>query len=126
MHSVIVSSEGSGYGFLVDDHGRLRQAGFGPNIDAHMERLPDGIPVALYPLAYPAYDEEPTREQTPTETKRRDSGPVLLPGRLLVVGRISQGIQRNGDAVGQSLHVGVDVGPNPAWRRRPWSSTRKP
>ena len=61
VHRVIVSSEGSGYGFLVDDRGRLHQAGFGPDIDAHMERLPDGIPASLYPLAYPAYDDEPTR-----------------------------------------------------------------
>ena len=59
--SIMVSSEGSGYGFLVDDHGRLRQAGFGPDIDAHMQRLPPRIPAALYPLAYPAYDEDPTR-----------------------------------------------------------------
>ncbi len=56
-----MSSGGAGYGFIVDDHGRLRQAGFGPGIDAHMRGLPDGIPPALYPLAYPAYDEEPTR-----------------------------------------------------------------
>ena len=61
MTSFVVSSGGAGYGFLVDDQGRLRQAGFGPNIDAHMQRLPAGIPPALYPLAYPAYDEEPTR-----------------------------------------------------------------
>ncbi len=56
-----MASEGDGYGFLVDNQGRLHQAGFGPDIDAHMERLPDRIPLALYPLAYPAYDEEPTR-----------------------------------------------------------------
>ncbi len=61
MGTVVVSSGGAGYGFLVDDQGRLRQAGFGPEIEAHMQQLPDGIPPALYPLAYPAYDEEPTR-----------------------------------------------------------------
>ena len=61
MTSFVVSSGGAGYGFLVDDRARLRQAGFGPDIDAHMQQLPDGIPPALYPLAYPAYDEEPTR-----------------------------------------------------------------
>ena len=61
MTSVVVSSEGAGYGLLVDDRGRLRQAGFGPDIGAHMQRLPAGIPPALYPLAYPAYDEDPTR-----------------------------------------------------------------
>ena len=61
VNSIVVSSEGAGYGFLVDDQGRLHQAGFGPDIDAHMERLPAGVPPALYPLAYPAYDEEPTR-----------------------------------------------------------------
>ena len=61
MTSIVVSSRGAGYGFLVDDQGRLRQAGFGPDIDTHMQRLPAGIPPALYPLAYPAYDEEPTR-----------------------------------------------------------------
>ncbi len=61
MNSIVVSSQGAGYGFLVDDQGRLHQAGFGPDIDAHMERLPAGVPPALYPLAYPAYDEEPTR-----------------------------------------------------------------
>jgi len=59
--TIVVSSGGAGYGFLVDELGRLHQAGFGPEIDAHMEQLPDGIPLALYPLAYPAYDEEPTR-----------------------------------------------------------------
>ncbi len=61
VNSIVVSSQGAGYGFLVDDQGRLHQAGFGPDIDAHMERLPAGVPPALYPLAYPAYDEEPTR-----------------------------------------------------------------
>jgi alpha-galactosidase len=61
VNSIVVSSGGAGYGFLVDDHGRLHQAGFGPDIDAHMERLRPEIPPALYPLAYPAYDEEPTR-----------------------------------------------------------------
>ena len=61
MTSIVVSSGDAGYGFLVDDQGRLRQAGFGPDIDAHMQRLPARIPLALYPLAYPAYDEEPTR-----------------------------------------------------------------
>ncbi len=61
MSSIVVSALGTGYGFLVDDRGRLRQAGFGPDIDAHMERLPSGIPKGLYPLAYPAYDEDPTR-----------------------------------------------------------------
>jgi alpha-galactosidase len=61
MTSFVVSSGGAGYGFLVDDQGRLRQAGFGPAIDAHMRRLPAGIPPDLYPMAYPAYDEDPTR-----------------------------------------------------------------
>jgi hypothetical protein len=61
VSTIIVSSAGAGYGFFVDDQGRLHQAGFGPEIDAHMQRLPDRIPPALYPLAYPAYDEEPTR-----------------------------------------------------------------
>ena len=61
VHRIVVSSEGAGYGFLVDDQGRLHQAGFGPDIEAHMDGLPERIPPALYPLAYPAYDEEPTR-----------------------------------------------------------------
>jgi len=61
VNSIVVSSEGAGYGFLVDDRGRLHQAGFGPDIDAHMARLPARIPPELYPLAYPAYDDEPTR-----------------------------------------------------------------
>jgi alpha-galactosidase len=61
VHTIVVSSGGAGYGFFVDDQRRLRQAGFGPGIDAHMQRLPDEIPPALYPLAYPAYDDEPTR-----------------------------------------------------------------
>jgi alpha-galactosidase len=61
VNTVIVSSEDAGYGFFVDDQARLRQAGFGPEIDAHMRRLPESIPTSLYPLAYPAYDEEPTR-----------------------------------------------------------------
>ena len=58
--SIVVSSGGAGYGFLVDDQGRLRQAGFGPDIDTHMQHLAAGIPNGLYPLAYPAYDEEST------------------------------------------------------------------
>ena len=61
MTRIVVSSLGSGYGFLVDDQSRLRQAGFGPDIDAHMQQLPAGVSPAWYPLAYPAYDEEPTR-----------------------------------------------------------------
>ncbi len=61
VSTIVVSSGSAGYGFLVDDQGRLHQAGFAPDIDAHMERLPAGIPSALYPLAYPAYDDEPTR-----------------------------------------------------------------
>ena len=60
MTSIVVSSGGAGYGFLVDDQGRLRQAGFGPDIDTHMQHLAAGIPNGLYPLAYPAYDEEST------------------------------------------------------------------
>ncbi len=76
---IVVSSGGAGYGFLIDARGRLHQAGFGPDIDAHMERLPTRIPPELYPLAYPAYDEEPTRAPslrvthsggTPTTTLR--------------------------------------------------------
>jgi alpha-galactosidase len=62
VNSIVVSTEGAGYGFLVDDEGGLHQAGFGPGIEAHMEGLSARVPVALYPLAYPAYDEEPTRD----------------------------------------------------------------
>ena len=58
VRNIVVSSGGAGYGFLVDDEGQLRQAGFGPDIGAHMEGLPDGIAANLYPLAYPAYDED--------------------------------------------------------------------
>ncbi len=61
MRRVVVSSGGAGYGFLVDDAGQLRQAGFGPDIEAHMERLRPAVPTNLYPLAYPAYDEDPVR-----------------------------------------------------------------
>ena len=61
MRSIVVSSAGAGYGFLVDEEGHLRQAGFGPDIEAHMERLSARVPARLYPLAYPAYDEEPVR-----------------------------------------------------------------
>ena len=49
---------GAGYGFLVDEEGQLRQAGFGPEIGTHMERLSAKVPARFYPLAYPAYDEE--------------------------------------------------------------------
>ena len=55
---MVVSSGDAGYGFLVDEEGRLRQAGFGPEIGAHMARLSAKVPAAAYPLAYPAYDEE--------------------------------------------------------------------
>jgi alpha-galactosidase len=58
MRSIVVSSGGAGYGFLVDEEGQLRQAGFGPEIGIHMERLSAKVPARFYPLAYPAYDEE--------------------------------------------------------------------
>ena len=58
MRRMVVSSGGDGYGFLVDEDGHLRQAGFGPGIAAHMERLRSTVPTSAYPLAYPAYDEE--------------------------------------------------------------------
>jgi alpha-galactosidase len=61
MRSFVVTSGGAGYGFLVDDEGCLRQAGFGPDIRGHMQRLPAAVPANVYPLAYPAYDEEPVR-----------------------------------------------------------------
>ena len=61
MRSLVASSAGAGYGFLVDEEGQLRQAGFGPEIAAHMERLSAAVPAGMYPLAYPAYDEEPVR-----------------------------------------------------------------
>ncbi len=57
----MVSSAGAGYGFLVDEEGHLRQAGFGPDIASHMERLSARVPANVYPLAYSAYDEEPVR-----------------------------------------------------------------
>ena len=55
---MVVSSGDAGYGFLVDEEGQLRQAGFGPEIGNHMERLSTRVPARFYPLAYPAYDEE--------------------------------------------------------------------
>ncbi len=61
MRRMVVSSAAAGYGFLVDGEGQLRQAGFGPDIEAHMERLSAAVPAREYPLAYPAYDEEPVR-----------------------------------------------------------------
>jgi alpha-galactosidase len=61
MSRIVVSSGDAGYAFLVDEGGRLRQAGFGPGIEAHVEALDEAVGPALYPMAYPAYDEEPTR-----------------------------------------------------------------
>jgi alpha-galactosidase len=61
VHRIVVSSDGFGYGFLVDDDGQLRQAGFGSSIEIHMEGLSEKVAPSLYPLAYPAYDQEPTR-----------------------------------------------------------------
>ena len=58
VRSIVVSSGDAGYGFLVDEEGQLRQAGFGPEIGTHMERLSARVPARFYPLAYPAYDEE--------------------------------------------------------------------
>jgi alpha-galactosidase len=58
VRSIVVSSGGAGYGFLVDEEGQLRQAGFGPEIGTHMDRLSAKVPARVYPLAYPAYDEE--------------------------------------------------------------------
>jgi hypothetical protein len=78
MTSAVVSSGGAGYGFVVDDQGRLRQAGFGPDIGAHMERRPAGIPAALYPPAYPAYEEEPTR--APSLRVTHSDGTTTTPG----------------------------------------------
>lgn len=50
----------TGLRLLVDERGRLRQAGFGPG--ACDAPPPDpAIPAALYPLAYPAFDEDPRR-----------------------------------------------------------------
>ena len=44
---------------LVDRRARLRQAGFGPTATA--QPLDPAVPTGLYPLAYPAYDEDPRR-----------------------------------------------------------------
>jgi alpha-galactosidase len=41
--------------YCVDDEGRLRQVGFGPDVDAG----PLAFPAWLYPLAYPTYGEDP-------------------------------------------------------------------
>ncbi|MEO9223743.1 MAG: alpha-galactosidase [Acidimicrobiales bacterium] len=62
MQTILAASGGNGYGFLVDDEGRLRQAGFGPSIERHVAGLPGTLPASLYPLAYPSYDDEPTCE----------------------------------------------------------------
>lgn len=61
VRTLLATSGGDGYGFLVGDDGRLHQAGFGPAMAAHVDNLAPGLPPAVYPLAYPAYDEEPTR-----------------------------------------------------------------
>ncbi len=55
---MVVASGGDGYGFLVDEEGLLHQAGFGPGIERHMERLSSRVPANVYPLAYAAYDED--------------------------------------------------------------------
>jgi alpha-galactosidase len=44
---------------LVDPRARLRQAGFGPGAAA--AALDPAVPTGLYPLAFPAYDEDPRR-----------------------------------------------------------------
>ena len=44
---------------LVDRKARLRQAGFGPGATA--EPLDPSVPTGLYPLAFPAFDEDPRR-----------------------------------------------------------------
>ncbi|MEZ5176691.1 MAG: alpha-galactosidase [Acidimicrobiales bacterium] len=42
----------------VGDDGRLHQVGFGPGVRAE----PPAFPMAIYPLAYPTFGEEPLRE----------------------------------------------------------------
>jgi alpha-galactosidase len=56
---IVVDAGGGGYGFLVDERNRLRQTGFSPAVAAHVAALDRGVPAGPYPLAYPAYDEEP-------------------------------------------------------------------
>lgn len=59
MTAIVVDAGGPGYGLVVDDPGRLRQTGFSPAIAEHVAGLDRGVSESLYPLAYPAFDEEP-------------------------------------------------------------------
>lgn len=57
---VDVTAGDTGYRFAVDGTGRLRQLGFGPGVAATTSA--PSVPLELYPLAHPAFDEEPRRE----------------------------------------------------------------
>lgn len=56
---IVIDAGGGGYGLVVDERRRLRQTGFSPQIAPHVASLDAATPPALYPLAYPAFDEEP-------------------------------------------------------------------
>ena len=59
MEVLDVTAAGAGYRFVLDERARLRQVGFGPAVaDAPFE---SSVPLGLYPLAYPAFDEDPRR-----------------------------------------------------------------
>ena len=59
MRSIVVSSGGAGYGFLVDEEGQPAPGGVRARHRVpHGTAVGQGAGAALYPLAYPAYDEE--------------------------------------------------------------------
>ena len=55
---IVIDAGATGLVLAVGDDGRLHQIAFGPGA---ADRRAD-LPVALYPLAYPTFGEEPLRE----------------------------------------------------------------
>ena len=57
-HVIEIVAGATGVVLAVADDGRLHQLGFGSGVAGRMPEFPVGI----YPLAYPTFGEEPTRE----------------------------------------------------------------
>lgn len=72
---------------VVDRRGRLRQAGFGP--DATTAPLDPATPAGLYPLAYPAHDED--RRRAPALRVTHADGTTSTRLRVVDVERVDHG-----------------------------------
>lgn len=106
----IVVDAGGGYGLVVDGRRRLRQTGFSPVVAEHVASLDRSVPVALYPPAYPAFDEEP--HAAPALRVTHASGVVST--RLRVAGHdrrsVPSGEEHRIDLVDESEPLTVTLG----------------